>query len=279
MRTLPAAVVLVLVLAATSHAAVIDVNPGPGTPLQDAIDAAAPGDTLRVHGVAYGEAVVVDRSLRIVGDGAGYTIIDGGCDNVVTMNITADDVRIEDVTVTGGTIFDINIAGRDRVTVEDSELAGACAGVLYGVNVYQSTRIKIRRNSAFDYADAGIYIGAIAVDGRVKVIKNFCANNVRGILLEDSPLGSRLLVRANDLGLNGDGIFLNNASGAVLSGNEVGGSTNNGIWLNAGSDTNLIRGNAISGSANVDAFDEGTNNCWRGNSCEDTSCPDASGCP
>lgn len=57
--------------AQTAGAAVIRVSPGPGTPLQDAIDAAAAGDVLRVEAGTYDEAIVIDKRLRIVGSRSG----------------------------------------------------------------------------------------------------------------------------------------------------------------------------------------------------------------
>ena len=59
-----------LLLGSTAHAGVIVVLPGPGTPLQDAIDAASPGDTLRLGGGIFSGAVVIDKpsgTLHLVG--------------------------------------------------------------------------------------------------------------------------------------------------------------------------------------------------------------------
>lgn len=279
MRT-PIAIVAALVLASTAPAAVVDVFPGGGTPLQDAITAASPGDTLRVHAGTYSESVTINKRLKLRGDGVDAVTIDAGCGNFRTVEVTtgAERVTIQGVTVTGGTFYDLDIWGTsvNRIKVKDTILIEACGSALYGINVYQATRVKLIGNEAYGYSDAGIYIGAIPADGGAKAVRNNCHDNVRGILLEDSPMDSKLIVRRNTTANNADGIFTSNADDAVISGNTVTGNTNNGIWLNATSENNRVRGNDISGSGGVDGVDDGTGNCWRGNTCAGT-CPDV--CP
>src|SRR5215212_1747982 len=102
-------VVLAAVLSAdAAHAKMIIVAPGPGTPLQDAIDAAAPRDLLRLAPGIYAEALVISKPLRIVGPGPvqpGFdaATIDSGCGVPTAVSITSDDVRLEKVAVLGGT--------------------------------------------------------------------------------------------------------------------------------------------------------------------------------
>ena len=85
---------------------VVDGNGnGDFTSIQDAIDNANEGDTLRVWEGRYTETIVVDKTLIIEGNGTQTSIIDGGGAGSV-VNITADQVnlsgfRIEDAGSTG----------------------------------------------------------------------------------------------------------------------------------------------------------------------------------
>ena len=110
---------LVVLLAVTASAAVIDVNPGPGTPLQDAIDGASPGDVLRVHAGDYAENISIDRALRLRGIdgnvGNGYAHVSGDCVSDSAIAVNADDVAITNLKVSGVALYAIDITGRDGV--------------------------------------------------------------------------------------------------------------------------------------------------------------------
>jgi nitrous oxidase accessory protein len=69
------ALVLITLSAPTASAATWDVYPGPGTPIQDAIDDASAGDTILVHAGLYNEKITVDKTLSIIGDSKTNTII------------------------------------------------------------------------------------------------------------------------------------------------------------------------------------------------------------
>jgi len=68
--------------------------------IQDAIDAANDGDTIRVFAGAYNENVIIRKTLNLVGNGSEETTIDGGEDGDV-VEITADRVNMSGFHVTG----------------------------------------------------------------------------------------------------------------------------------------------------------------------------------
>lgn len=111
-----AAAAAVLAFAHGALAATIDVRPGPGTPLQDAFDQAANGDTIVIAKGTYREtATLSDRSdITIVG--RGRAIVDGGGEDYV---LTFENV--DGLTVTGLTVRN---AGNDCIATID------CAQVL-----------------------------------------------------------------------------------------------------------------------------------------------------
>jgi hypothetical protein len=87
-----------------------------------AMAAANPGDTIKVGAGTYDGGFTIDKSLQLVGAGAGSTIISGG-GPVITIGVagapTEPTVTIEGVTVTGG-VAGSPTTGRSRSTTRSS---------------------------------------------------------------------------------------------------------------------------------------------------------------
>jgi hypothetical protein len=104
---------LAVVIAASSAAAAANASgklcvgstPGCYSTIQAAVDAAHEGDTITVEPGTFAGGVTIDVSVRLVGAGAGRTIISGG-GPVLTIGefgaSTEPTVSIEGVTITGG---------------------------------------------------------------------------------------------------------------------------------------------------------------------------------
>lgn len=249
--------------AAPLRAKTIDVSPAPGA-LQNAIDAASDGDTLRIHGGTYSEVVNVTKRLRLLAAKHEVPILDGACAAPYPLNVGADRVVIRGLQVRGGTLYAIDVEQRTGVTVQDTVTTDTCGTAEYGINLYHSNAVKLTGNDTSGVDDAGIYIGGIDQGFRVTATKNTCHDSARGIIVEDSVASVR--VRKNTTANNTSaGIFLHNSDGIQISHNTVTGNPGNGIELDATSDANRILGNMNSGNG-ADAVDSGTGNCWKGNS-------------
>jgi parallel beta-helix repeat protein len=70
-------VIGVVLVAAIAGAATINVNPGVGTPVQDAINAANPGDTVHLNAGDYREWVTINKGIILEGAGSGSTTMRG----------------------------------------------------------------------------------------------------------------------------------------------------------------------------------------------------------
>ena len=261
MRLIPFLLALTLIGPGRALAATIEVLPGPGSPLQDALDVAEDGDTVHLSVGTYEEAVTITKQrLRLLGESA---VIDAGCAADTAIEVAADGVRIEGLIVRGATFYAIDVENVERVTVTNVGMRETCGGIAqYGINVFQSRRVKISRSSGEDFADAAIYIGGIPDNGRVRVLGNLIqGGNRRAIIVEDSPPRSVSVVRNQINPGNGTGILLHNSDGLVLKRNQVGGCTVSGIELDATSDGNFLVANTSLGSP-ADAVDSGTGNVW-----------------
>lgn len=266
------ATLVIALTAPPAHARTIKVSPGPGTPVQDAIALALPGDAIKLDAGSYPEAIVIDKPLRIFGRREA-TVIDGGCVADTAVRVAANGVTLKNLTVKGGSFYTVDIDNLDAVTVTKIAVVPSCADVQYGINVFQSTNLRIRGTRIEDpvsgYADAGIYIGGIPAEADVRVERSFMtAPNTRGIIVEDSndsptrPLGVR--VRLNEITGSATGIFLHGSDSVEVSRNRVSGSSGPGIHADSSSNANTIASNVMSGN-NPDVLDDGSNNCWRRN--------------
>ena len=97
--------VSVVLLAAGSGGAegktitVDDDGKGDYEKIQDAIDAAGDGDTIKVWKGTYEENVMVDRIVSLIGNGSEEVTVDGGGSGHV-VNITADWVNMSGFSIT-----------------------------------------------------------------------------------------------------------------------------------------------------------------------------------
>lgn len=175
---------------ATTH-----VYPGPGTPLQDAIDAAVDGAILVVHHGGYEEAVTVTKRVRLIHpkneDPSFEPTIILTCAAPTTLTIAADGVRVYGIQVWGGTASSVDIQNRDDVKLDRVSMRDYCGTAQHGLSIYASTRVKVSRSGPSDsYADAGVYIRGIPAGGKVRLKQSYATYSSRGVTIEDSGPGS-----------------------------------------------------------------------------------------
>ena len=231
MKKVPLTILIVVCLVSFCYqplgAATHHVFPGPGNPIQTAINNAQAGDTIIVHAGTYtGQVTVTKDSVTLQSSGgAAVTIIDytgvwcgywstgvGGVD--IPYGVSG--VTVEGFTIVGGSPASdalISVGGdnnviRSNVVVGDPSSSGQDIGIHIG-NVDETSEQlpsenKIVNNDVYNHAGSGIFVGNWAGVGNV----------ISGNMVHDNVIGGIP-------GLNGNGIEVDRALGVVVANNSV----------------------------------------------------------
>lgn len=193
----------------------------PGSDLQAAIDAAAPGDELVLGAGQHEGPIRVGKPLRISGEGAILSVSPG---ESVALVISASAVEIEGLAVSGG---DTGVYVRETEGIELREM-NVAGQTVHGIEIVDSSALI----SAVDVEVNGEYAQGIEVrnsDGRPdSVIENsVVAGGQEGIVSHVSEVIVRNnIVRDSTL----RGITITEMSDGIVRGNEVVGATGAGLY-------------------------------------------------
>ncbi len=200
----------------------VSAGPALAFDLHGAVDAAAPGDTIRVPSGVHVGPVVIDRTLVLEGE-AGAAIDGGGAGDVI--RVMAPDVVVRGLGVRGtGTAFEHRNSGiavlAPGATVEDNVLED----VLFGITVESSPDSRVRGNRIrglpLDIARRGDAIRLWASD-RTVVEDNDVAD-ARDVVVWYSK---DVEIRRNRIVHGRYGLHFMYADGAVLEGNRLEGNS------------------------------------------------------
>ncbi len=205
--------------------------------IQDAVNAANPGDTIRVASGTYYENVAVNKRVNLLGQDRENTIIDGSA-NYHVVRVTGDDVRISGFTIRNG------MGGR---------------GFYYGIVLYKCGRAVISGNILVNNFKG---IGLDHSSGNV-IWDNVIRDNQYGIWMSHS---SGNTIRGNTVKGNWlYGISLSDSSENVVAENTVEPSTyykpSVSIRVTSYSERNTIYRNNFIGKPNLVEADS-VNNAW-----------------
>ncbi|MCD6467742.1 MAG: right-handed parallel beta-helix repeat-containing protein [Thermoplasmata archaeon] len=197
--------------------------------IQEAINHALFGDTIKVRPGVYYENIIVDRMVDIIGSGSSVTVIDGGGSGDV-VKIIADGVKISDLAIrnSGKTGVFIGNPNYDSVTqgdagihvlshyntIERNEISGCAVGIILD----SSSGNQIHDNIIMDSVYTGVWFFRSH------------ANEVSG----------------NELSDNEDGFYLNfSCLGNMIVGNTVFGNEMDGLYVSETSRSNSFIGNGV----------------------------------
>ena len=182
------------------RAETVTVGTGPGaTSFAQAVEAAAPGDTLRLLDGVHEGPVIITKPLSIIGQSNAAVIQGNGTGNVVT--VKAPDVVIDGVTVTGSGLL---LETQDSGVFLSKEARGAkvvnthAKDNLIGIYVWGAQDALVKGNT---------------ITGRQDLRMNERGN---GVQIWNAP-GAR--IEDNDIRYGRDGIFVNTSKRNIFTGN------------------------------------------------------------
>ncbi len=170
----------------------------PGASLQALVDAARPGDTIRLAPGRHAGPLRVDRPLSLVGE-RGAMLVGPGTGSVVT--IAADDVRVEGLEITG--------SGRDLPAMDSAVLVTREARRA----VVRGNRLLGNLFGVYLHGAAGSIVEANEIVGRTDLRLSEAGN---GVSIWNAP-GAQVL--GNTIRNGRDGIFVKTSRENVFADN------------------------------------------------------------
>jgi parallel beta-helix repeat protein len=221
--------------------------------IQEAINAANAGDTIRVSAGVYYEHVVVNKSISLIGENSSSTIIDGnGTANVLL--VVADNVLVTGFKIMNGDVG-IWVNGSNCTIVSNNIMANG--GYLHGDGIYldHSLDTKVYNNTITD--NGGSMDGDLAWGSGINchysmystVEYNSISSNIAGGIL---LMANYSVVKQNNVTDTGPGgITVSEGWYDNIADNMAIGNTNTGINL-VYSSHNVVKNNTCTRNGYVD---------------------------
>ncbi|MFZ2070154.1 MAG: NosD domain-containing protein [Halobacteriota archaeon] len=277
--------------------------------IQEAVEAAMPGDTIEVYPGTYNENLVINKPLTIYAPN-GDSIIQAANTAQSCIFITVDNTSISGLTVQNG-LYGIylyksnNSWITNNVVMQNNEsgillwssnnntlIDNLASDNKYGIWLYKSINNNITNNTAGDNENDGIYF---SYSNNNSISSNNCSNTSGGgsILLWSSNNNSienntannnkfdgiRLRETSNHNTIKGNVVNANNESGILLwaSNNNtlienLASDNKHGIWLHESSNNNNVTNNTAGDNENYGIyFSYSNNNSISSNNCSNIS--------
>ncbi len=244
-----AAVALIVLATLVVPASAAELTVGAGgqyTTIQQAVNAANSGDTIRVAPGTYTENVVVSKSLTITAASGRPTVQAADASKDVFL-LTSPGVRIEGLTITGGA-SGVQIQGTSKCIVTNV----VARDNVRGVYLSHSTENEISKNNLADNS-YGVYGDSAS--------SNTIASNVAtGEKGSSSALGDGIFLNYGDSNkITGNNLSANHVFGIsiytstqnIISNNTMSDNDNVGVRLGPGSNNNTLTFNTIANNGQI----------------------------
>jgi parallel beta-helix repeat protein len=145
---------------------------GDHTTIQDAVNAAQAGDTIKVWAGNYKESITVSKKVELIGNGSANTTIQGS--GVYGIWIEADWVNVSGFNITNHSNWGIYTDNVKNVHIYDNN----CSFNDYGIYISDSGNITIENNTIYKNDATGIQV---YYSNKVTIINNNLSDNQYGI--------------------------------------------------------------------------------------------------
>jgi parallel beta-helix repeat protein len=207
--------------------------------IQDAVDNSSDGDTILVRAGVYYENIIVDKSVNILGDSNGNTIVDGiGSGHI--FNIIADNVQISGFTITNTNLGSSGIKVNSDSCIIKNNIIKNCGD---GVHLFSSEKSVIKEN-LLNGNNYGIYLHKTSI---CLIQENVLSRNSEGIafwsssnieliknIFENNSFTGLLYLWTNKNLISNNAVKQNNDSGIQIFSSEDFSIQNNIIDNNKG---------------------------------------------
>ena len=189
--------------------------------IQEAVDAARPGDLVLIAPGTYREQVKVSTPRIVIrGEDRNKVVLDGSDKLLNGISVTADQVAVENLTVQRYAINGVIFTGDyDNDDPQDGPVGWRASYVtaanngLYGLYAFGTGPGRFDHNYASGHPDSGIYVGQCKKCGAV-VIDNVVEHNAIGY---ENTNASGVVVARNVARGNRIGMAINSANTEVLA--------------------------------------------------------------
>jgi len=212
----------------------------PYTTIQKALDVAEDGDIIYIFGGFYQENLIVDKQVKIVGSIDEIdTVIDSRFDKRYLIEITADHVTIEGITVsdsddsTPSPIGALICLKSSSNQIVNNNITTASS---YGIYIDPSSENNLISNNYINNTKVGIYVSSSITNDITNNEINNCSEY--GIYLENSPGNNRIY--GNILNFTKSGITAEYSDSVNITSNIISNSNYNAISLYGSDDFSII---------------------------------------
>jgi nitrous oxidase accessory protein len=250
--------------------------PGDYSRIGWAVGNATDGDTIFVASGIYQENVIVNKSVRIIGENRNATIVDGGgfsWDNITTgFSVVSENVSIENFTFRNA-FHGIRVENARSVTIQNNILKLNGYGIrtnktdhltiqnnfvlnnTYGISVEISSDCIVRNNTVMNnyggvpdlMYGAGLVLGG---SNFTYVLGNYFTNNLFDMMIgggQNNTINRNLLEKGGGLHVDG-GLYVDSSDQNVVANNTL----KQSVIIVDGSSYNLVKGNfLLNGSIGV----------------------------
>jgi len=199
-----------------------DDGPADFHKVQEAINAAAPRDTIFVYNGTYYENIVVDKTLTLIGENKDTTIIDSG--KATAVKVTANNVVFKGfkTKISGWQITHILLNKTANTVVSDNNMIGG-EFLTRGISVVTSNNITLRGNNI-----TGPELGIVLANSSHVFVAENNVMKGSGVGLYESF--NNTVANNNLTEITGSAISLSESFNNTISGNHITGITGDFPW-------------------------------------------------